>query len=209
MKAKRKSRKRRKHHHGGLHGTALPKEMNAKIKAAAWDTGKDFLIGVVGGGVAGILLGKSSLLIGAGVTGYGHFENKPFFKTFGMGMMMGGGATAAQQAMSGISPDEIKSRIVSFKDSLLSKLYLDKVFKEDAKNKSVSGADEDIVNMDGLGENDLDFSALTKMEQQVLQSGHDYQKKKEEETSKVEGFHPKENLSSSYAELLDEEHNNY
>ncbi|HXU28766.1 MAG TPA: hypothetical protein VN698_16170 [Bacteroidia bacterium] len=208
MKTKRKSRKRRKHHHhGGLHGMAVPKEMNAKIKAAAWDTGKDFLIGVVGGGVAGLLLGKSSLLIGAGITGYGHFENKPFFKTFGMGMMMGGGATAAQQAMSGLSPDEIKSRIVSFKDSLLSKLYLDKVFKEEAK-KGVAGAEEDIINMNGLGENDLDFSTLTKLEQQVLNSGHEYQKKKEIEAPATESG-TKENLSASYAELLDTKNGNY
>jgi hypothetical protein len=209
MKAKRKSRKRRKHHHGGLHGTALPKEFNAKIKATAMETGKDILIGVIGGGIAGLLLGKSSLLIGAGVTGYGHFENKPFFRTFGLGMMMGGGATAAQQAMSGLSPDDIKARIVSFKDSFLSKLYLDKVFTDGAKKKTVEGADEDVVNMDGLGENDLDFSALTRMEQQVLQSGHEFQKKKESETIKIEDGGAKENLSSSYAELLDEQHNNY
>jgi len=208
MKAKRKSKKRRKHHHhGGLHGTGVPKEFNAKIKHTAMETGKDILIGVIGGGVAGLLLGKSSLLIGAGVTSYGHFENKPFFRTFGLGMMMGGGATAAQQAMSGLSPDEIKSRIVSFKDSLLSKLYLDKVFKEEAK-KGVAGTDEDFVNMNGLGENDLDFSALTKLEQQVLQSGHEFQKRKEIEAPATESG-TKENLSASYAELLDTKNGNY
>lgn len=209
MKAKRKSKKRRKHHHhGGLHGAGVPKEFNAKIKATAIETGKDILIGVIGGGVAGLLLGKSSLLIGAGVTSYGHFENKPFFRTFGLGMMMGGGASAAQQAMSGLSPDEIKSRIVSFKDSLLSKLYLDKVFKEEAKKSGVAGADEDIVNMNGLGENDLDFSALTKLEQQVLQSGHEFQKKKEIEAPATESG-TKENLSASYAELLDTKNGDY
>ncbi|MFI5140751.1 MAG: hypothetical protein ACHQII_00215 [Bacteroidia bacterium] len=202
--AKKKKKSKPK---AGLHGMAVPAGFNAKIKESAIETLKDVAIGVIGGGLTGLVLGKSSLLIGAGVTGYGHFENKPFFKTFGMGMMMGGSASAAGAGLSAVSADDIKARIVSFKDDIISKLYLDKVFKKDetkapAAKKTLEGAEEDIVNMNGFGENEPDFSSLNKLEQQVLQSGHDYQKKKEEDK-------PAENLSSSYAELLDTKNSNY
>jgi len=202
--AKRKKRKAKPK--GGLHGMAIPAGFNAKIKESALETLKDVAIGVIGGGLTGLVLGKSSLLIGAGVTGYGHFENKPFFKTFGMGMMLGGTASAAGAGFSGVSADDIKARIVNFKDDFISKLYLDKVFKKDetktTEKKALSGAEEDIINMDGFGDNELDFSTLDKLEQQVLQSGANYQKKKENDK-------PDENMSSSYAELIDEPPINY
>ena len=197
-----KSKKKKSKPKAGLHGMAIPAGFNAKIKESALETIKDVAIGVIGGGLTGLVLGKSSLLIGAGVTGYGHFENKPFFKTFGMGMMMGGSASAAGAGFGAVSADDIKARIVNFKDDFISKLYLDKVFKKDeskaaTEKKALNGAEEDIINMDGFGENEIDFSTLDKLEQQVLQSGANYQKKKEEDK-------PAENLNSSYAELIDE-----
>ncbi|MHB8260462.1 MAG: hypothetical protein ACYDCN_08515 [Bacteroidia bacterium] len=190
-----KKRKHKPKNKKALHGTGVPAGFNAKIKESAIETGKDILIGVIGGGVTGLVLGKTSLLIGAAVTGYGHFENKPFFKTFGLGMMMGGGASAAN-SMSGLgtaSAEEIKARIVSFKDSFLNKLYLDKLFP-----KTVETPAKPAVN--GLGEGELDFSELTKLEQKLLQSGQDFQKKNEG-ANKTET--KTEELKSSYAELED------
>jgi len=187
-----KKKKHHRKHKRALGGMAVPAGFNAKIKESAILTVKDILIGVIGGGVTGLILGKSSLLIGAGVTGYGHFENKPFYKTFGMGMMMGGSTSVAMSGFGAISADEVQARIVSFKDDFLSKLYLDKIFKKsEPAKKTVS---ETPIN--GLDEGELDFSELSKMEQKVLQSGNDYQKKKEEEKP--------EELKSSYAELEDQ-----
>src|ERR1700757_2829450 len=97
-----KSKHNRKH---ALHGTAASANMKEELKESAMETGKDILVGVVGGGITGMLLGKSSLLLGAGVTGYGHFAKKPMARIFGMGMMMGGGFDAANQAMSGLTAE--------------------------------------------------------------------------------------------------------
>jgi hypothetical protein len=190
MKTKSKYRKKHKHKKG-LNGMAVPAGLKAKLVESGKETGKDILVGVIGGGLAGYLLGKSSLLVGAGVTGYGHFRNKRAISTFGMGMMMGGGMSAAQQAMSGLTVDDIKARVISFKDGLLSKLYLDKVFKPEEKTTTQT------TTTSGLGEGELDFSALSKFEQQVLQSGNDYQKK-------IDAGSTTEGLNSSYAEMIDE-----
>jgi hypothetical protein len=199
MAAKRKYTKKKGN--DGLEGTTTNHALHLRSKESAIETGKDILIGVIGGGITGMLLGKSSLLIGAGVTGYGHFENKPFMRTFGMGMMMGGGMDAAKQAMSGLTAEDIQAKVVSFKDGFLSKLYLDKVFKktESANQKTVNG----------LGEGDIDLSTLTKFEQQILQHGTDLQKKKDAE-NEVNGNEDNlnntddDNLNSSYAELVDD-----
>src|SRR5665213_798837 len=125
-----KTKNKYKHHKHkkGLHGSPVPAGLKHKLQESALQTGKDIIIGVIGGGIAGVLLGKTSLLIGAAVTGYGHFENKPLISTFGLGMMMGGGMSVEQQVVSGLSADDIKARVVSFKDGFLSKLYLDKIF---------------------------------------------------------------------------------
>ena len=122
-----KSKHKRKQ---ALNGTLTHKELHEQFKKTAIETGKDILIGVVGGGIAGVIIGKPSLLIGAGITGYGHFAEKPMARTFGMGMMMGGGMSVANSAMSGLTADEIKDRVLKFKDGFFSKLYLDKVFKK-------------------------------------------------------------------------------
>lgn len=208
MKAKRKYKKRKKkgeemHGVALTHGAAEKHHLHHRLKESGVETLKDIVVGVIGGGITGMLLGKSSLLVGAGVTGYGHFSKKPFLRTFGMGMMMGGGVDAAKSAMSGLTADDIKAKVVSFKDGFLSKLYLDKVFKkeEPSNQKAVSG----------LGENELDLSTLTKFEQQILQHGTDLQKKKDAENENVSGNEEEnlnntddENLNSSYAELVDD-----
>ena len=184
-----------------LNGTITHKELHEQFKKTAIETGKDILIGVVGGGITGVILGKPSLLIGAGVTGYGHFADKPFARTFGMGMMMGGGMNVANSAMNGLTADEIKDRVMKFKDGFFSKLYLDKVFKKATPPAQQKTPTENATN--GFGE--LDLSELTKFEQQVLQSGADFQKKKEAESKTTEGIENKnENMGASYAEMIDE-----
>jgi len=193
-----KTKNKYKHKHKkGLHGSPVPAGLKHKLQESAMQTGKDIIVGVIGGGITGLLLGKSSLLIGAAVTGYGHFENKPLISTFGLGMMMGGGMSVEQKTISGLSADDIKARVVSFKDGFLNKLYLDKIFTKPEVKKPALESTNNTTN--GLGEGELDFSALTKLEQHVLQSGQDFQKKKEAENSSNTA-----GLNSSYAELIDE-----
>ena len=127
MKAKRKYKKKR-----SLNGTETPakKGVADKVKHSAISTGKDLLIGVIGGGIIGAVIGKPALLVGAGVSGYGHYANKPSLTILGIGMMASSGINATAtgtQGIDGFSKEDIKARVMSFKDNILSKLFLDKI----------------------------------------------------------------------------------
>lgn len=172
---KRKSKYKRKR---ALHGTEAAKATGEKIKDSAIQTGKDLLIGVIGGGLVGAVIGKPSLLIGAGVTGYGHFSKKPMLSTFGIGMMAASGFTPSvngTSGMDGFSKEDIKARLMSFKDSITSKLFLDKIIKKKtAESTNGVGAIQDFESM--TENKALDFSALDRLQNQIVQSGIDYKK---------------------------------
>ena len=206
MSYKKKHKRKQKQ---TLNGAITHKEMHEQFKKAAIETGKDILIGAIGGGITGYIIGKPSLLIGAGVTGYGHFANKPTIRTFGMGMMLGGGAEAVN-SLKGLTADDIKDRMLKFKDNFFSKLYLDKVFKKEEKPAQQKlPANENGTN--GFGE--VDLSELDKFEQQVLQKGADFHKQQQEANKGTEGIYSEkkeiankatDGMGASYAELIDE-----
>lgn len=172
MKTKSKYKRKR-----ALHGTDTAKTTGVKVKDSLIQTGKDLLIGVIGGGIAGAVIGKSSLLIGAGVTGYGHYANKPTLTTFGIGMMAASGFNAGTttQGIDGFSAEDVKARIKSFKESFTSKLFLDKIIKK--KTEDGANGVGAVQYYDYPNENkELDFSALDRLQNQVVQSGIDYKK---------------------------------
>lgn len=176
METKSKYKRKR-----ALHGAATAdKTVTEKVKDSAIQTGKDLLIGVIGGGIVGAVIGKSSLLIGAGVTGYGHYANKPTLATFGIGMMAASGfnaGTNATQGIDGFSMDDMKARVMNFKDSFTSKLFLDKVFKKKEKTEEGTKGVGDVETYTYPHQNqELDFSALNRLENQILKSGAEYQK---------------------------------
>lgn len=184
---KRKSKYKRKR---ALHGTTTGKTTGVKVKESAIQTGKDLLIGVIGGGIAGAVIGKSSLLIGIGVTGYGHFANKPTLSTFGIGMMASSGFTAqGTNGVDGFSAEDVKARVMSFKDSIASKLFLDKIIKKKTE-ESTNGVGA-VQYYDYPNENkELDFSALDRLHSQVVQSGIDYKKSMQGIESRTEEKEP-------------------
>lgn len=173
MKTKSKYKRKR-----ALHGTEVTKTTGEKVKDSVVQTGKDLLIGVIGGGIAGAVIGKSSLLIGAGVTGYGHFAQKPMISTFGIGMMAASGFNAGANPTNGVdgfSKEDITARIKSFKDSFTSKLFLDKIIKKKTE-ESANGIGA-VQYYEYPNENkELDFSALDRLQNQIVQSGIDYKK---------------------------------
>lgn len=173
MKTKSKYKRKR-----ALHGAEVAKTTGEKVKNSVVQTGKDLLIGVIGGGIAGAVIGKSSLLIGAGVTGYGHFAQKPMISTFGIGMMAASGFNAGANPTNGVdgfSKEDITARIKSFKDSFTSKLFLDKIIKK--KTDEAANGVGAVQYYEYPNENkELDFSALDRLQNQVIQSGIDYKK---------------------------------
>lgn len=169
---KKKSKYKRKR---GLHGTDTAKGTTHNIKATAIQTGKDLLIGVIGGGIAGAVIGKPALLIGVGVTGYGHYANKPTLTTFGIGMMASSGFNSGTNGVDGFSVEDVKTRVMNFKDSFTSKLFLDKFIKP--KTEETANGIGAVQYYDYPQENkELDLSALDRLQAQVVQSGIDYKK---------------------------------
>ncbi len=207
MKAKSKSKRKK-----ALNGTDTAKATTGvKIRDSALQTGKDLLIGVIGGGIVGAVVGKSSLLIGAGITGYGHYSNRSTLTTFGIGMMASGGfhsakgTNAGTQGIDGFSKEDVKARILSFKDSVSSRLFLDKIIKKKVSEKSTEN-ESDSNGANGVGaiqyftypnqNKELDFSALDKLENQIVKSGVEYQKS-------IEGTDTDDTMQGRYEETID------
>ncbi|NLR82253.1 hypothetical protein [Chitinophaga eiseniae] len=102
---------------------------------SAKETGKDLLIGVLGGGLVAALLGRYSLLAGLGVTYLGHYTGNPITSSFGLGMMASpnlvGGAVNGLDGLDGV-----KERVQAFKENMMQRTFLDKVIK---KKETVNG----------------------------------------------------------------------
>lgn len=146
------------------------------LKHSALETGKDLLIGVLGGGLVAALIGKPAFVIGLGVTGVGHYAGNTLASTFGLGMMAGGNIVSG--TVSGIDGlDGAKERINAFKDSMLQRTYFDKIIKK--KTETVSGTVGELQYFDygqmtGASDNPElygDMGALNQIEQQIEDAG--------------------------------------
>ncbi len=146
-----------------------------KMKDAATELGKDIVVGVIGGGVAGAALGRLSFLVGAAVSGVGHFAKSRLASALGLGMM----ASGTYQTVSGMNgkPAEglegVKERLLALKDDMKKRVFLDKVLKAKTPKTEENGTN-------GLGQvqyfvypnseesmGELDMSALDKFHEQI------------------------------------------
>lgn len=108
----------------------LPTKGN--VKNTLLETGKDLLVGVIGGGFIGAAIGKPSLVIGMITTGAGHFTNSKLVQLLGIGMMAANGFQSGK-ATNGLEGMEgVKERVKVYKDSFVEKTYLDKILKKNA-----------------------------------------------------------------------------
>lgn len=157
---------------------SLTQKGNTKgnVKNTVIETGKDILVGVVGGGLIGAALGRPSLLIGAGVTGAGHYMGNKVATLLGIGMMAANGFQKSKtvEGLEGMDMQSIKDRMVAYKDNFSEKLYLDKIIpkKNGGSKDETSGFGElQFFNYpnDMNGYNDL--AALDSIERQIEQSG--------------------------------------
>lgn len=152
------------------------------IKKTAIETGRDVLLGAIGGGLAGAVIGRSSFLVGIAVTGVGHYMGSDGAASFGIGMMASGGYQAVAGAMNGPEKEGfegVKERMQAFKEEFKKKLFLDKIIKPKAK-------EEDATN--GMGEvqyftyptgKELEgpIEDLNRIERQIIESGKAFEQK--------------------------------
>jgi hypothetical protein len=128
-----------------LAGMTQTLDTKNNIQNSFVETGKDLIIGVVGGGVVGAAIGKPSLLIGIAITGTGHFMNNRLMTSLGMGMMASNGfQTKGLKGVEGVDGiEDIKERINTYKKSFMEKTYLDKIKTlQKGKSKAVDGMGE-------------------------------------------------------------------
>jgi hypothetical protein len=166
-------------------------ETKGDMKNSAIETLKDVVVGVVAGGVAGSAIGRASLIIGAAVTGLGHYYKSRLASIFGVGMMAANGYQQTNTQMQGTPKDGLegmiegaKERVMNFKDTFTQKLFLDKVLKskEEKKEEQTKGVDDvqyfTYPENKELGEGkELDLTALDNLEKQIAESGASFNRK--------------------------------
>ncbi len=164
------------------------------LKKSGLQTGRDILIGAIGGGLAGAAIGRSSFLVGIAVTGIGHYMGSNGAASFGVGLMASGGYQAVAGAVNGTEQEGfegVKERISAFTDEFKKKLFIDKLIHPAAKKEDAKTGTENEQGTNGMGDvqyftypnsgkelegaEDIDLSALDKLEQRVAASAKKYE----------------------------------
>lgn len=149
--------------------TAMTTHLDTKgsMKNTLIETGKDLLIGVIGGGLIGSAIGKPSLAIGLGVTGVGHYTGHRLVSLLGVGMMAANGFQTKTVNGPVDTLDGIKDRMIAFKDTFSQKLYLDKVMKKKTDDSVTGLGDLQYFN---YGNEVAGLAALNNIEDQIANS---------------------------------------
>ena len=142
-------------------------------------TGKDIVIGGLGGALAGAVVGRSSFILGILVTAGGHYFGSSTTSMFGVGMMASGGYQSVASGLSGNEKEGvegIKERLSNFKEVFKRQFYLDKLPLKKNKQTDTEDATNGFGqvqyfkyhNADDLnGKGDLDFSEANRIEEHL------------------------------------------
>lgn len=164
----------------GLGSVAAPATTKGDLKNTMAYTGRDILIGGLGGALAGAVAGRTSLIIGAVVSGAGHFFGSPGTAMFGVGMMASGG----YQTISGLSGVEkdgmegVKERFKNFQSNLKRQLFLDKILpkKKAASEEATNGMGSVEYFQHQNGEvSGLDYTEANRIEEQIRDSARAFE----------------------------------
>lgn len=171
--AKKKNRyqqqAKKKHFLSGMN-EGLPTKGNAKNTLL--ETGKDILIGVLGGGLIGAAIGRPSLLVGIVATGAGHYTDNKLIQLMGIGMMASNGFQKSGTVSGLEGMDGVKERLKAYRETFSEKLYLDKILK---KAQAANGIGElqyftyPDTSMNGS------LAALDDIEDQIAESARQFQ----------------------------------
>ncbi|MBK7763674.1 MAG: hypothetical protein IPI46_09915 [Bacteroidetes bacterium] len=125
-----------------LQSMTQPLNTKSNVQNSLIETGKDLVIGVVGGGLVGAGIGKPSLLIGIAITGVGHYMDNRLIASFGMGMMASNGfQSKSLKGVDGV--EDMKERLNTYKKSFMEKTYIDKIKTlKQGKTKATDGFGE-------------------------------------------------------------------
>ena len=146
-------------------------DTKGSMKNSALETGKDILVGVLGGGLIGAAIGKPSLLVGIVTTGVGHYSGNKLTQLLGIGLMAANGFQK-NTSVSGLEGmDGVKERVQAFKESLSDKIYLDKIKRKSLSSGTTSGFGE--LQYFSYPNNDL--AALDAIEDQLTDSAMQFQ----------------------------------
>ena len=194
--AKKKNSYEKKAHKKFMLDGLTTAETKGSFKKTALETGRDIVVGAIGGGLAGAIVGRASFLVGIVATGAGYYFGSHSAAAFGVGMMASGGSQVATQAVSGTESEGfegIKERLTALKEDFKHRLYLDKIIKPKTTTTTETATKEETTN--GMGEvqyftypngkelegaNDLDLTALDRIEKQVAESAKRFEVKKQE-----------------------------
>src|SRR5438552_14292211 len=127
---------KKKHFLSGMN-EGLPTKGDAKNTML--ETGKDILIGVLGGGLIGAAIGKPSMIVGIITTGAGHYTGNKLVQILGIGMMAANGFQKSTTVSGLEGLDGVKERLQAYKESMKDKFYLDKIMKKKAATTSGIG----------------------------------------------------------------------
>lgn len=169
--AKRKnSYKQKAHRKSFLDGLAGDLPTKGKMKNTLMETGKDLIIGVIGGGVLGAILGKPAFLLGIAATGAGHYIDNRFVQLIGIGMMAA--PVIKNSPIAGLDGFEgIKERLLAYKETLTDKMYLDKIMKKKAEVEGIGDVQYFTYPDSSVG----DLAALDDIENQLAASATDFE----------------------------------
>lgn len=164
---------------------------NAKILAGETKTKSDWKnsgvktlvelgLSVIVGGALGSVIGRPAFLVGLAGTFAGHYTGINWIAPIGVGMMASSLPIGGNKTMSGYDLEGFKDRLLNFKDSFIHRTYLDKVIP---KKKS---ADETEDGTSGFGDIAESNKALKEIEEQLVQSAIEFQRKRGGSTEGIE-----------------------
>lgn len=178
----KKNRYIKKAHQKEILSGVTSEQAKGDVKKTAIDTGRDVLLGAIGGGLAGAVIGRSSFLVGIAVTGVGHYMGSDGAASFGIGMMASGGYQAVAGAMNGPEKEGfegVKERMHAFKEEFKKKLFLDKIIKpKEEKEETTNGMGEvQYFTYPNGKELEGPIEDLNRIEQQIIDSGKAFERK--------------------------------
>ncbi len=152
-------------------------ETKGSIKNTLLETAKDFIVGGIGGGLAGSAIGKPSLFAGIGTSLIGHYTQIPIITNFGLGMMASGSYQIGSDMLSGV--DGMKERVKSFGESLTQRLYLDKLIKKKTSTGETTNGMGSVqyFKYPNSENQELDMGSLDTIEQELARLGENYERK--------------------------------